>query len=192
MSRPRSRAPTRLDEISKDDEEITKRLKNFDKISKEELSDIEIGTFIRYIRYKDKEWKFRTGGILSFNGYPEYFCIKFRMKNGIWKPHNINITEDVIFFKKKKVDYDEKEVKILLQALQTGYLKLVRSEDLKKLTDVYDKVQKHNGTEKIPKLLHTNDLDEESESEEHDTRDRVNTVVSLLMQSDDEYSSSSV
>lgn len=193
MSQPRDRAPTRLDEISKDDREINKRLKNFDRISKEELPDVEIGTFIRYIRYKDKQWKFRTGGILSFNGYPEYFCIKFRMKNGIWKPHNVNITDDVIFYRKKKVDYDEKEIKSLLQALQTGYLKLIRSQDLKKLTDVYDRVQKHNGKDKIPMLFHTTDLDQESESEEDDVcteRQRVDTIVCLL-QSDDEFSTSS-
>jgi len=113
------------------------------------------------------------------------------MKNGIWKPHNINITDDVIFFQKKKLDYNEKDVRTLLKALQTGYLKLVRSEDLKKLTDVYDRVQKHNGIDKVPKLLHTDDLDYESESEDDqdEPRDSITTFVSLL-QSDEEYSSS--
>lgn len=192
MSRTDQRVPTRLDEISKDEEEIQRRLKNFERIPNDELSNITIGTFLKFLRYKNGQWKYRSGGIVSFNGYPEYFCIKFRMKNGQWKPHNVNLTKEVIFFRQKKSEYSDFEIKTLIQSIQSGYLRLVRSDDLKKMTSVYNKVQKVNGVQKIPKLLHTDDLFDNSDSDEdcEDFRSRGETIVQLITDDDDDRYSS--
>lgn len=182
MSLPiRERVPTRLDEISKDDEALRKRLKNFERIPDDELESVAIGTFIKFLRFKDGEWKFRSGGLLYFNGFPEYFCVKFRYSNGRWKPHNIAITKDIIFFRSKRSEYTDAEIKNLLDSLKRGYLKLIRSEDLKKLTLVYNKVQKHNGIDKIPPLLHTTDLLDESDE---DIDDRNNAFITLVTKSE--------
>lgn len=185
MSRTTQRVDTRLDEISRSDEELRKHLKNFERIPDDELCNVTIGTFLKYLRYTEGVWKLRTGGIVKFNGYPQYFCISFRYSNGKWKPHNINLSKDVIFFRAKKLEYDEKEIKILLDSLKCGMLRLIKSEDLQKLTTIYNAVREKNKTnDSMPKLSFMDyDIqisDSGDDSDDICNRDRTQTIVKLI------------
>lgn len=66
---------TYTDKLSK--EQVKELLVDYEQIkSLEELKNINCGTHLRYFEFKDKELKFRTGGILTVsNGIPDYLIL---------------------------------------------------------------------------------------------------------------------
>jgi hypothetical protein len=66
---------TYTDKLSK--EQVKELLVDYEQIkSLEQLKNIPSGTHLRYFEYKDKELKFRTGGILTVtNGIPDYLIL---------------------------------------------------------------------------------------------------------------------
>ena len=69
---------TAQDLISKNPEEIAKKLDGFVQIHPENYSDIECGVWIKYIT-QDK--KYRSGGLLKINKAPDYFILKSPYNN---------------------------------------------------------------------------------------------------------------
>lgn len=66
---------TYTDKLSK--EQVKELLVDYEQIkSLEQLKTISSGTHLRYFEYKDKELKFRTGGILTVtSGIPDYLIL---------------------------------------------------------------------------------------------------------------------
>ena len=65
---------TYTDKLSK--QQIKELLIDYEQIkSLEELQNISSGTHLRYFEKKNNELKFRTGGILTVSGFPEYLIL---------------------------------------------------------------------------------------------------------------------
>ena len=70
-------AESKQDRISANPEQVREKLTDFVLISVEEYPLVDTGTFIRYIRYSEKnEPKLRLGGYLIKNGAPEFWVLK--------------------------------------------------------------------------------------------------------------------
>lgn len=70
--------PSVQDRLNENPELISERLLDFERIPQEKYKDIETGTFIRYLSYRNAstEPKLRLGGYLIKNGYPDYWVLK--------------------------------------------------------------------------------------------------------------------
>lgn len=81
------------DMISKNPEEMSKKLEGFVQIYPENHADIDCGVWIKYIT-QDK--KYRSGGILKINRAPDYFILKSPYNNINW---SVGLDRNIIFMK---------------------------------------------------------------------------------------------
>ena len=81
------------DKISKNPEELNKKMEGYIQIYPENYKDIECGVWVKYIT-EDK--KYRSGGILKMNRAPDYFVLKNSFNNISW---TVNLDKNIIFIK---------------------------------------------------------------------------------------------
>ena len=84
---------TSQDLISKDPQEIAKKLEGFIQIYPENYADIDCGIWIKYITSGNK---YRSGGILKINKAPDYFILKSPYNNMSW---SVGLDRNIIFMK---------------------------------------------------------------------------------------------
>jgi len=81
------------DKISKNPEELTKKMEGYIQIFPENYKDIECGIWVKYLT---EDNKYRSGGILKMNRAPEYFVIKNSFNNVSW---TVSLEKNKIFIK---------------------------------------------------------------------------------------------
>ena len=84
---------TKLDKISDDPEEISKKLEGYIQIHPDNFKDIECGIWIKYITH---EKKYRSGGILKLNKAPDYFIVENPYNKISW---SVGCEKNFIFIK---------------------------------------------------------------------------------------------
>lgn len=124
------------DRISMDKFLINDKLKNFDVISALQYSDIDIGTFIRYVtfdRYGNR--KLRLGGFLICNNAPDYWVLRSGAKGKHSVTWSVNLKCDPkkaplpnVYYKKKGMPLKSEKQQFkeeAFQAITTGGFRLV-------------------------------------------------------------------
>ena len=131
---------TYTDKLSK--QQVKELLIDYEQIkSLDELQNISSGTHLRYFEKKNNELKFRTGGILTVSGFPEYLILSSGHVS--W---SVQIKK-CIFFKRITIKQVREEYNKLLHenaatiiGLQTTIREL--SSQIKKLSKENDKLKK--------------------------------------------------
>lgn len=131
---------TYTDKLSK--QQVKELLIDYEQIkSLDELQNIPAGTHLRYFEKKNNELKFRTGGILTVSGFPEYLILSSGHVS--W---SVQIKK-CIFFKRITIKQVREEYKKLLHenaatiiGLQTTIKEL--SKEIKKLSRENEKLKK--------------------------------------------------
>ena len=114
---------TQQDLISKNPEELNKKLKGFIQIYPEHYKDIECGIWIKYIT---PENKYRGGGTLIINHAPEYFILKSPYNNLTWP---VSLEKNYIFMKGNEDTMERTLVKNNLYKLyEAGLIKIIEEE----------------------------------------------------------------
>jgi len=130
---------TYTDKLSK--EQVKELLIDYEQIkSLEQLKNIPAGTHIRYFEYKDKELKFRTGGILTVvSGIPEYLILSSGKLS--W---SVQINK-CIFFKRITIKQvrEEFERKISSDAATISGLQSLLKNANKKIKNLKNKLSKY-------------------------------------------------
>lgn len=83
-------------------DEIKNRLKNFVKVSTEEVDSIPLNTKIQYIDTSDGTRKYRPGGFLQYNGGPNYIVLTNANGDRKW---SVQLHSAIIF---REIDFDVK------------------------------------------------------------------------------------
>lgn len=115
---------TYTDKLTK--EQISEMLKYYKKIDTEEISDLPIGTHLRYFSVVNGEKKFRLGGmLLNKDNFPTYIKLKGATEFSVQ-------VENCIFFKKMSEDDIRQEA---IEATENHYKDIIneQSEIIKKL-----------------------------------------------------------
>ena len=105
-------------------ESLIKKLQNCIEIHQDNYEDLERGVWIKYIT---SENKYRSGGILILNKYPEYLVLKNPYKKISWC---VDLSKNYIFMediKKKKEEKIEKDN--LYKLYQEGFVKILEEPD---------------------------------------------------------------
>lgn len=123
---------TLQDKISKGD--YSDKLEGYELAGEDELKTMEVGSLIRYIT---KEGKFRFGGILLKNGYPDYYMLKSENGPQTWFMKMVNQFE-IYYISKSKIN-EENEVKNILYNLYQNK-QIVRINKYNTLLDKYNEL----------------------------------------------------
>jgi hypothetical protein len=128
---------SRQDKISEDSKEFLKRFEGYSEIKHEEYSLIPEGTWIRYMKYEPGTkfgFKYRSGGLLARNSYPDYWVLK--PLGGRGKNWSVPLKSKNRYFKKDRKE--EKKIKDkkdkLYHAINDGKYVLLSIDDYKRLT----------------------------------------------------------
>lgn len=134
--------PSKQDLINKDINQIKNKLSDYQLIPQHKYESIEIGTYIRYVRFVGNKPEIRLGGILIKNGYPNYWVLKNAKKGSSikWsvqlKPKR-NQFPNKYFAKKDSLNSREEKTKFgreVYDALKNGKYMLVPTKTLELLT----------------------------------------------------------
>jgi hypothetical protein len=130
---------TYTDKLSK--QQVKELLVDYEQIkSLDELQNITSGTHLRYFEKKNNELKFRTGGILTVSGFPEYLILSSGHVS--W---SVQIKKCIFFkritIKQVKAEYDKllHENAATIIGLQTTIRNL--SKEIKKLIKENEKLK---------------------------------------------------
>lgn len=126
-------AVTNSDLISENPEELKKKLKDYIKIEPDEYEDIQIGTFIRYMKkLNNGRYKYCHGGFVTINKAPIYLILKAEggRKKISWA---VQLQSENIYYKKKEPEVSEKTIIDVYESIKSGEYKLIKTADLIKL-----------------------------------------------------------
>ena len=113
---------TAQDLISKNPEEIAKKLDGFVQIHPENYGDIECGVWIKYIT-QDK--KYRSGGLLKINKAPDYFILKSPYNNISW---SVGLDRNIIFMRGQETKLTKMvEKNNLYKLYEAGLIQIVEN-----------------------------------------------------------------
>lgn len=101
-----------------DKEEVEKKLEDYQKV--EDLTQVPLGTHLRYFTKKDGELVFRMGGVLKRNSDLPKFII---LKNAVGVEWSVQVT-DSIFYKKMTVPEIKEEYEKIIKELNGKIKKL--------------------------------------------------------------------
>ena len=105
-------------------ESLIKKLQNCIEIHQDNYEDLERGVWIKYIT---SENKYRSGGILILNKYPEYLVLKNPYSNKTWC---VNLIKNTIFVSNKNSNIQEMiEKNNLYKLYKQGYIKILDEPD---------------------------------------------------------------
>jgi hypothetical protein len=167
---------SKQDDISSDPQQIKDFLSDFEQIKNEEYAKVEIGTFIRYIRYdpKTKKPQIRLGGYLIKNATPKYWVLKSGSKGKkavSWSVPLITAKQgyipNVYYRKKGLLPKDDKLLygAEVYESLESGRFKLVSVEEIEKMTGqpVPGKTTVKQSSTRRPRLTQLINDDEDEE-----------------------------
>ena len=119
-----SNETTQQDIISNDCNLIKQHLENYIQIKGKKLKDINLGTWIKYIT---NTGKFRTGGVLTVNSFPEYMVLKNPTLNKSW---SVNLKTNNIYIKENLSDKkeEEREKNVLYKLYKQGLLEIIEPQ----------------------------------------------------------------
>jgi hypothetical protein len=141
---------TYTDKLSK--QQVKELLIDYEQIkSLDDLNKVVQGTHLRYFEYKDNELKFRTGGILTISGFPDYLIMSSGKVS--W---SVQINK-CIFFKRITIKQVREEFRKKLiddDATIKGLHKIVRKNDkiIKLLVKKLEKYENVNMKELIKSI----------------------------------------
>ena len=120
----KKKGQSKQDVISRNTQLIKEKLQGCQQMSHQETENIPVGAWIKYLSY---EGKYRSGGVVVANGFPEYLMCKNPSLNRSW---SVNLRNNVIFLSKKTdLDKASKEVQrekdALYKLYQKGLLEMV-------------------------------------------------------------------
>lgn len=111
------------DKISKNPEELNKKMEGYIQIYPENYKDIECGIWVKYIT-EDK--KYRSGGLLKLNKAPDYFVLKNSFNNISW---TVNLDKNIIFIKGTNSKLEKMVIKNNLYKLYMAGLISINDND---------------------------------------------------------------
>ncbi len=112
------------DQINEDKDKVIAALKDFVRIPYEYCEHLVLGARIKYI---SDEGKFRTGGILIKNGFPDYIVCLNGYKKLTW---SVNLRKNNIFMEDLRVKQKiKKEKDNLYKLYEAGLLKIKNNND---------------------------------------------------------------
>ena len=111
------------DELNEDSEKVIALLKDHIRVPYELLNDIIVGTRIKYIT---NEGLFRTGGILTKNGFPDYFVLLNPYKKLTW---SVDLRKNNIFMEDLRLKQKEKAEKDNLYKLYKAGMLRIKDDD---------------------------------------------------------------
>mgnify|MGYP001305032274 CR=1 FL=1 len=92
---------TQQDVISNDPELMREKLKGFIMIYPQHYKEINCGCWIKYIT---EDNKYRSGGVLKYNGAPEYFILRSPYNNKTW---SVSLDKKTIYLRSKQTGFDK-------------------------------------------------------------------------------------
>lgn len=108
------------DLISQDKNKIIEKLKGYELIEGQDLNNISLGSWIKYI---SNTGLFRSGGVLTANGFPDYLVLKNPTLNKSW---SVNLRKNNIYVSRKKdEDSDKREKEVLYKLYKQGLLEII-------------------------------------------------------------------
>lgn len=111
---------TKQDLISKDCDLIEENMKGYQLIIDVKIQELSLGSWIKYISI---DGKYRTGGVLTVNSYPDYLILKNPSLNKSW---SVNLKTNNIY---SKLDNNKKEVErekeVLYKLYKQGLLEII-------------------------------------------------------------------
>lgn len=189
--------PTQQDRVSANPTLMKEKLKHFEKIPPSEYELVEPGTYVRYLCHKSvpgksrPETKFRMGGYVTVNAYPDYWTLQSRGQNKkfvTWcvplKVKPGQIPND--YYKKKGVLCKTQKVK----EAESAYDSIIRKEvclidprELNRLRRIAGELDDNEmkGTQNFS--FHLDEEDDEIdqyEEEDSDNEHRPKRIVTLL------------
>jgi hypothetical protein len=106
--------PSRQDLLTEED--IKSKLKNYKRIRNiPELKDVKPSTWVKYFNTDKK--LFRVGGVLTNNGYPDFFILKNPYNKKSW---SVQLKDNVFFVPDNSKIEKEKAIKEELHRLYKG------------------------------------------------------------------------
>ena len=116
--------PTLHDELNEDNEKVIQLLKDHIRVPYNLCGDLILGSRIKYIT---NDGLFRTGGILTKNGYPDYIVLLNPYKKISW---SVNLKTNNIFMEDIRQKQKEKAEKDNLYKLyKAGMLRMKEEEE---------------------------------------------------------------
>lgn len=174
---------TTQDKISKDAKKIKEKLKDFEKIERDDYSFIAPGTFIRYLKkLPNNRIKYCHGGILIINASPSYWILKNRLPDGTPTTWSVQLQTDNIYYCKKHDDVPQKSLQEVCEMVLSGEYRLVKASLLSKMNP--DVLVKLVGREDEQQDSDEDNSDEDSSTlesdEDSDEYRRPTTIVTLV------------
>jgi hypothetical protein len=80
-------------------DEIRERMKDYEKVPYDQIPYLQPGCRLRYFEIIENQYKFRSGGTLIVNGYPDYLLVSSGRKN--W---SVQLNANILF---KEIDFNE-------------------------------------------------------------------------------------
>jgi hypothetical protein len=114
--------PSSQDNLTED--EIKNKLKNYKRIRNiPELKDVKASTWVKYFNINIS--KFRVGGVLTNNGYPDFFILKNPYNKKSW---SVQLKDNVFFIPDtSKIDKEKAEKEELHRLYKAGMLKFTKN-----------------------------------------------------------------
>ena len=178
---------TLQDKISSDPSEVKKRLKDFEKIKREDYKYIKPGTFVRYLKkIVNGNYKYCHGGLLVVNAAPVYWVLKAKQRgqNILW---SVQLGGDNMYYKKRRSDVPDRTMHDIYSAIKSGEYKLIKTTDLLRLLNQNGRrttrIEMVGGGDESDGSDDEYNSDEDSstlESDEDSNDERRMTVVELI------------
>lgn len=111
------------DELNEDNKKVIELLKDHIRVPYNLCGDLILGSKIKYIT---NEGLFRTGGILTKNGYPDYIVLLNPYKKLTW---SVNLKTNNIFMEDLRQKQKEKAEKDNLYKLYTAGMLRMKEND---------------------------------------------------------------
>jgi hypothetical protein len=106
---PRGSVSVQSSQANLTEDEIKNKLKNYKRIRNiPELKDVKASTWVKYFNINLNQ--FRVGGVLTNNGYPDFFILKNPYNKKSWSVQlkdNVFFVPDTSKIEKEKAEKDE-------------------------------------------------------------------------------------
>jgi hypothetical protein len=121
---PRGSVSVQSSQANLTEDEIKNKLKNYKRIRNiPELKDVKASTWVKYFNINLKQ--FRVGGVLTNNGYPDFFILKNPYNKKSW---SVQLKDNVFFVPDtSKIDKEKAEKEELHRLYKAGMLKFTKN-----------------------------------------------------------------
>jgi hypothetical protein len=121
---PRSSVSEQSRQANLTEDEIKNKLKNYKRIRNiPELKDVKASTWVKYFNINLNQ--FRVGGVLTNNGYPDFFILKNPYNKKSW---SVQLKDNVFFVPdSSKIEKEKAEKEELHRLYKAGMLKFTKT-----------------------------------------------------------------